>query len=82
MHLDVLPSQPEPNHSEQCNVNILRGGKLLEGPKEVTNDESLHEKNECVENLEKEMSSPFKVVIDDVTHKPDEVHKVLKIISR
>jgi len=45
---------------------ILRGGKQLEGPKEATNDESLYNKNEYVENVEKEMSSPSEEVIDDV----------------
>ena len=59
---------------------ILRGGKQLKEPKGITNDESLHEKNEHVENLEKEMSSAFKEVIDNVVHKPDVVPKDSKII--
>jgi len=59
----------------------LRGGKQLEGPKEVTNDEALHNKNEHVKNVEKEMSSPSTEVIDDVMHKPDEVPKDSNIIS-
>ena len=60
---------------------ILRGGKQLEGPKEIINNESLHNKNELVENLEKEMPSPSKEVIDDVVHKRDVVPKGPKIIS-
>ena len=60
---------------------ILRGGKQLEGPKEITNDESLHDKNEHVENIEKEMSPPSKEVIDDVVHKFEEVPKDPKTIS-
>jgi len=59
----------------------LRGGKQLEGPKEVTNDESLHDENEHVDNLKKEMSFPSQEVIDDVVHKPDVVPKDPKIIS-
>ena len=43
---------------------ILRGGKQPEGPKEITNDESLHDKTEHVENLDKEMSSPSNEAID------------------
>ena len=61
---------------------VLRGGKQLEGPKEITNDEPLHDKNEHVENLQKEMSSPSKQVIDDVVHKLDEVPKEHKTISQ
>jgi len=71
--LDRLPSKPELNPREQ-----LRGGKKLEGPKEVTNDESSHDKNTHVENVKKEMSSPSKEAIDDVRHKPDEVPKDLR----
>ena len=47
----------------------LRGGKQLEGPKGVTNDESLYDKNEDIENDKKEVSLPSKEVIDDVIHK-------------
>ena len=54
---------------------ILKGGKQLQGPNWVTNDKSLHYKNEHVENVKKEMSSPSKEVIDDVMHKPDELPK-------
>ena len=49
----------------QCNA--LRGGKQLDGPKEVINNESSHDKNEHVENVEKEISSPSKQVIDDLS---------------
>jgi len=78
---DRIPSQPKPNHNEQCNAMILRGGKQLERPKEIANDESLHDKNEHVQNLKEEMSSPSKEVIDDVVHKLDVVPKDPKIIS-
>jgi len=60
---------------------ILRARKQLEGPKGVTNNESLHDKNEHVENVEKEVSTPSKGVIDDVVHKSDEVPKDHKITS-
>ena len=60
----------------------MRGGKQLEGPKEITNDESLHDKNEHVETIKKEMSPPSKEVIDDVIHKSDEVPKDSKTISQ
>ena len=60
---------------------ILRGGKQLERHKEITSDESLHDKNEHVENIEKEMSPPSKEVIDDVVHKSDGVPKDSKITS-
>ena len=76
-----LPSKPEINPREQCNAMILRGGKQLERPKEITNDESLQDKNKPIENLEKEMSPPSKEVIDDVVHKSDEVPKDPKTIS-
>jgi len=59
---------------------ILREGKQLEGPKEITNDEPLHDKNEHVENLEKEMPSLPKEVID-VTHESEEVPKDPMIAS-
>ena len=59
---------------------ILRGTKQLEGPKEINNDESLHDKNEHVENLNKEMSSPSNEVID-VAHEYKEVPKDPKITS-
>jgi len=48
---------------------ILKRGKQLEGPKEATSDEYLHNKNEDVENVKREMSSPSKEVIDDVIHR-------------
>jgi len=79
--LDRLPSKPEPNLRKKCNAMILRWGKQLEGPKGVTNDESLHDKNKHVENVEKEMSLPSKEVIDDAVDKPDEVPKDPKLIS-
>jgi len=60
---------------------ILRGGKQLEGPKGVMNDESLHDKNKHVQNDDKEVSSPSKEVIDDVVDKPEEVLKDPKITS-
>ena len=78
---DGLPSEFELNLREQCNVMILRGGKQLEGPKEITNDESLHDKNKHVENPKKDMSPPTKEVIDDVVQKSDEVPRDPKIIS-
>ena len=53
----------------------------LEGPKWVTNDVSLPIKNEHVENVEKEVSTPSKEVIDDVMYKSDEVPKDPKITS-
>ena len=55
--------------------------KQLKGPKGVTIDESLHDKNKHVENVEKEVSTPSKEVIDDVVHKSDEVLKDPKITS-
>ena len=61
---------------------ILRGWKQLEGPKEVINDESLHDKNEHVENVEKEVSTLPKEVIDDVVHKFDEAPKDPKILPQ
>ena len=73
------PSKPELNPRGQCNVMLLRGGKQLKGPKEVTNNESSYDKNEHVENVEKEISSPSKEVIADVAYKPDEVPKDPKI---
>ena len=51
----------------------MRRGKQLLGLKGVTKDESLHDKNEHVGNVEKEMSSPSKEVIDEVIHTSDEV---------
>jgi len=60
---------------------ILGGGKQLEGPKEITNDEFLHDKNKHVENVKREMSSPSNEVIDNVIHKSDEVPKDPKTIS-
>ena len=60
---------------------MLRGGKQPEGPKEVVNNGSLHDKNEHVKNVEKEMSSLSMEVIDHVAHKPDDVPKYPKIIS-
>jgi len=60
---------------------ILRGGKHLEGPKWVTNDESLHIENEHVQNIEKELSTPSNGVIDDAVHKSNEVPKDPKITS-
>jgi len=60
---------------------ILTGGKELEWPKEVTNDDSLHDKNEPIENVEKEISSLSKEVTDDIMHKLDEVPKDSKTIS-
>jgi len=59
----------------------LRGGKQLEGPREVTNDESLHDRNEHTENVEKEISLSSNEVIDDVAHKADKVRKDPKITS-
>ena len=53
---------------------VLKEGKRQEGPKEITNNESVHDKNEHVENLNKEMSSPSKEVID-VAHETEEVPK-------
>ena len=41
-----FPSMLKPNPREQCNAMILRGGKQLEGPKGVSNDESLHDKHD------------------------------------
>jgi len=41
----------------------------------------LHDKNEYVVNIEKEMSSPSKEVIDDVIHKSDEVPKDPKTVA-
>jgi len=65
---DRLPSEPEPNPKEQCNTMLLRGGKQLEGPNEITHDEH-------VKNVKKEISSSSKEIIDDVKYKPDEVPK-------
>jgi len=59
----------------------FKGGKQLEGPKGVNNDESLHDKNERVESVEKEVSTPSKEMIEDVMHKFDEVPKGPKITS-
>jgi len=53
----------------------FEGRKQLEGPKGVTNDESLHDKNEHAVNVEKEVTTPSKDVIDDFVHKFDEVPK-------
>jgi len=61
---------------------ILKGGKQLQGPKEVPNDEFLRDENEHVENAEKKVSTPSKGVIDDVVHKYDEVPKDPKITSQ
>jgi len=77
---DRLPIKPEPKSREQCNAMILRGGKQLEGPKEITNDESLHDKNDHDENIEKEISTPSKEVINYVIHKSDEVPQDPKTI--
>ena len=63
----------------QCNDFERR--KTIRGLQEITNDKFLHDKNEHIENLEKEMSSPSKKVIGDVVHKPDMVPKDPKIIS-
>jgi len=60
---------------------ILRGRKQLEGPKGVTNYESLHDENEHVENIKKEVPTPFNDVIDDVVYKSNEVPKDPKITS-
>ena len=60
---------------------LLTGGKQLEGRKEITSDGSSRDKNEHVENVKKEISSPSKEIIDDVTHKPNEVPKDPKITS-
>jgi len=60
---------------------LLRGGKQLDGPKEITSDESSQDKNAHVENVVKEISSPSKEVIDDVAHKPDKVPKDPTTIS-
>ena len=78
--LDRLPSKPEQNSREQYNAMVFRGGKQLERLKEITNDESLHDKNEVVKNLEKEMSLPSKQVID-VAHESGEVAKDPKTTS-
>jgi len=78
---DKLPSKSELIPREQCNAMLLRGGKQQEGLKEVTNNESSHDRNEHIENVEKEISSPSKEVIYDVIHKPDEVPKDPKITS-
>jgi len=79
--LDRLPSKPEFNLREQCNAMLLRGGKQLEGPKKITSDESSQDRNEHVENVVKEISSPSKEVIDNVMYKPNEVPKDPKTIS-
>ena len=55
----------------------LRGGKQLEGLKEVTNNEFSHDRNEHVKNVEKEISPPAEEVIDDIMHKPDEFLRIL-----
>jgi len=47
----------------------------------MTNNESLHDKNEHAKNTEREMSSLSKEVIDNVVHKSDEVPKDPKTIS-
>jgi len=60
---------------------ILRAGKQLAWPKGVTNDESLHDKNEQVENVEKEVSTCSKEVIDNIVHKSDKVPKDPQITS-
>ena len=60
---------------------ILIRGKQLEGPKGVTNNEPLHDKNKHIENVEEEQPTPSKKVTDDVVHKSDEVPKDPKIIS-
>jgi len=59
----------------------LRGGKQLEGPKGITNNESLNDQNEHIKNVKEEESTPSKEVIGDVVHKFDEVSKDPKIIS-
>ena len=79
--LDRLPSELELNPREQCNAMLLQGGKQLEGPEEITHDESSQDKNKHVDNVEKEISSPSKEIIDDVARKPDEVPKYPKAIS-
>jgi len=79
--LDTLPSEPELNSREQCNAMLLRGGKQLEGLKKIINDESSQDRNEHFENVEKEISSSSKEIIDDVARKPDEVPKYPKAIS-
>ena len=60
---------------------LLQGGKPLEGPKEITSNESSQDRNEHVENVKREISSPSKEIIDDVTDKPDKVPKDPKNIS-
>jgi len=77
---DRLPSKPEPNLKEQCNTMLLRGRKLPKGPKDITNNESSHDRNEDAEKVEKEISTPSKKT-NDATHKPDEVPKDPKTIS-
>ena len=59
---------------------ILRGGKQLEGLKGITNNESLHDQNDHIENDEEEESTPSKELIDEVVYKSDEVPKDPKII--
>ena len=60
---------------------LLQGGKQLEGPKEITSDEPSQDRNQHVENVVKEISSPSKQVIDDAACKPDEVSEDPKTIS-
>jgi len=50
---DRLPSRLEFNPREGCNAMLLRGGKQLEGPKEITSDEPLHDRNQHVGMLRK-----------------------------
>jgi len=61
----------------QCTASTRRK-KQLEGPKEITSDESSQDRNEHVENVMKEISSPSKEVIDDAAHKPEEVPRTLR----
>ena len=62
--LDRLPSELELNLREQCNAMLLQGDKQLEGPKQITHDESSQDHNKHVENIEKEISSPSKEIIE------------------
>jgi len=79
MLLDRLTGKLEPNPRERCNAMILGGGKQLKGPKWVTHNVSLYDKNDDIVNVEE--SIPSKEVIDDVLHKFDEVPKDPKITS-
>ena len=72
-----FPSMPELNPMEQCNAMILRGGKQLEGPKGVSNDESLHDKYD--DNVEKKVSIPSNDLhSDDVMNDANVVPKDAK----